>query len=97
MKTNLTNNKTVCLNAVECGGQNKNSAVIGMCSLWLMSAPKHIDVIELVFPIACHSFIPSYRVFGNIEKKVRRMEFIIDPKRIHEYHRKLCKSSYAEK
>jgi hypothetical protein len=37
-------------------------------------------VIEQVFPIAGHSFIPPDRVFGNIEKEVSRMEVIIDPK-----------------
>jgi hypothetical protein len=33
MKTNLTKKKTVCLIADGCGGQNKNSTVIGMCCL----------------------------------------------------------------
>jgi hypothetical protein len=35
-------------------------------------------VIEQVFPIAGHSFIPPDRVFGNVEKEVRHMEVIID-------------------
>jgi hypothetical protein len=80
MKTNLTRKKTFRFIADGCGGQNNNSTGIGMCYLWLMSAPKHTEVIELVFPIAGHSFIPPDRVFGNIEKEVTRMEVIIDPK-----------------
>jgi hypothetical protein len=36
--------------------------------------------VELVFPIASHSFIPPDRVFGNIEKEVRHMEVITDLK-----------------
>jgi hypothetical protein len=80
METNLTNKKTVRLIADGRGGQNKNSTVIGMCCLWLMSTPKHSEVIELVFSIAGRPFIPPGRVFGNIEKEVRHMEVIIDPK-----------------
>jgi hypothetical protein len=36
--------------------------------------------VELVFPIAGHSFIPPDRVFGNIEKEARHMKVIIDSK-----------------
>jgi hypothetical protein len=79
-ENNLTNKKTVCLIADGCGGQNKNSTVIGLCYLWLMSAPKYIEVTELLFPIAGHPFIPPDRVFRYIEKKVRHMEVSIDPK-----------------
>jgi hypothetical protein len=51
-----------------------------MCCLLLKSPPKHIDVIELVFPIPGHSFIPPDRNFGNIEKYVKHMEVTVDPK-----------------
>jgi hypothetical protein len=71
-KTNLTNKKTFCLIADGCGGQNMNSAVNGMCYLWLMSEPKHIQVIKLVFPIAGHSFITPDRVFSTVTTFRRR-------------------------
>jgi hypothetical protein len=68
MKTNLINKKTVRLIADGCGGQNKNSTVIGMCCLWLMSAPKHSEVIELLFSIAGHSFIPPDRALEILKR-----------------------------
>jgi hypothetical protein len=70
MKTNLTNKKTVCLIADGCGGRNKNSTVIGMGFLWLMFVPKQIEVTELVFPNAGHSFIPY--LMGSLEKLKRK-------------------------
>jgi hypothetical protein len=66
MKTNLTNKKTVRLIADGCGGQNKNSTFIVMCCLWLMSAPKHIEVTKWCSPLLV---IPSYHLIGSLERK----------------------------
>nr|CAI5866539.1 unnamed protein product [Callosobruchus analis] len=55
-----------------CTGQNKNSAMIAMCAKWLANdAPKHIQTINLIFPVTGHSFLPPDRVFGQIEKKIK--------------------------
>lgn len=62
-----------------CGAQNKNTIMVGMCAFWLMNAPPQIQQIEIVFPIPGHSFLPPDRVFGNIEKEIKKMEEIIDP------------------
>lgn len=72
--------KTVRLVADGCSAQNKNSIMISMCSKWLVShAPAHVTSIELVFPIVGHSFLPADRVFGVIEKKIRRTEVVVKP------------------
>ncbi|CAF4948469.1 unnamed protein product [Pieris macdunnoughi] len=42
-------------------------------------APLHIKTVELVFPILDHSFIPPDRVFGLVEKEIKRMETILKP------------------
>lgn len=75
-KTGITRIRLV---ADGCGGQNKNSILIGMCCKWLV---ENIDVkvIEIIFPVTGHSFMPADRVFGIIEKKLRRNEVILDPK-----------------
>lgn len=52
--------------------------MLGMLSKWLLSKP-HIKIIELIFPVIAHSFMPADRVFGNIEKELRKMEVVIDP------------------
>lgn len=61
-----------------CAGQNKNTTMIGMCAKWFLEAPSHIKKIQLVFPITGHSFIPPDRVFGVIEKKIKKKDTIID-------------------
>lgn len=66
----LKNYTNVRLISDGCGGQNKNSIFIGMCSFWLVAvAPPHIQEMEIVYPVTGHSFLPSDRVFGFIEKK----------------------------
>lgn len=62
-----------------CGGQNKNSVMVAMCCSWLSKAPPNVKTIQLVFPVTGHSFIPPDRVFGNIEKKIRKREVITTP------------------
>lgn len=80
---NLSINETVDtirLIADGCGAQNKNSIMIGMCATWLLkNAPRHIKMLEIVFPVPGHSFLPPDRVFGNIEKDLKKMEEIVSP------------------
>lgn len=71
---------TVRLVADGCAGQNKNSIMVGMCSKWLKDhAPRSVKKIELIFPVSGHSYIPPDRVFGLIEKDIRKNEVIADP------------------
>ena len=63
-----------------CGGQNKNTTMVGMIQYWLQCcSPPHIKCVELVFPIVGHSFLPPDRVFAQIERKVKKCSTIIDP------------------
>lgn len=64
-----------------CSGQNKNTMLIAMLSMWLIQdAPAHIKLVEIVFPVVGHSFLPADRVFARIEKELRKMENIISPR-----------------
>lgn len=38
------------------------------------------DVIEVVFPIRGHSYLPADRIFGHVEKEYRRHEVLKSPK-----------------
>lgn len=68
-----------------CAGQNKNSAMLGMCVYWLKEkAPAHIQKIEIVYPITGHSYLPPDRVFGLIEKKIKKVEVLIEPEKVYE-------------
>ncbi|CAH2101311.1 unnamed protein product [Euphydryas editha] len=71
----------VRLMADGCTGQNKNSMLIAMLSCWLTKdAPAQIHLVEVVFPVVGHSFLPPDRVFARIEKELRKLENIIKPK-----------------
>lgn len=63
-----------------CGGQNKNSTLVAMCHAWLgCFAPTNIEEMQLIFPITGHSFLPADRVFGIIERKLKKTEEIVKP------------------
>ncbi|XP_050294218.1 uncharacterized protein LOC126734570 [Anthonomus grandis grandis] len=54
-----------------CGGQN--TTMMTMLAYWLLKeSPENIKNIELTFPIVGHSFIPPDRVFGLIEKVIKK-------------------------
>lgn len=79
-QTNLADIDTIRLFADGCGGQNKNSTLMGMLSKWLISsAPENVKAVQVIFPIVGHSFIPPDRVFAQIEKKLKKIEIIIKP------------------
>lgn len=80
-ETDKTNITTIRLVTDGCGGQNKNCIVIGACSKWLLRNPS-IKTIEIVFPVTGHSFMPADRVFGVIEKELKKLEVILHPKEI---------------
>lgn len=63
-----------------CGGQNKNTILMTMCSHWLTTkSPSNIKKMEIIFPVVGHSFIPPDRVFARIEKAVKSKESIVSP------------------
>lgn len=71
---------TIRMFADGCAGQNKNSIVMGMISKWLLTdAPKSITTVEITFPVPGHSYMPPDRIFGHIEKVVKRKNVIVEP------------------
>lgn len=49
-----------------------------MISTWLLKCKKSVEV-ELVFPVRGHSFLPPDRLFGNIERALKKLEVIDNP------------------
>lgn len=71
---------TVNLLADGAGGQNKNTTMVGMAMKWLVSeAPQNVKSVQIIFPVAGHSYIPPDRIFGRIERLVRKKDTIISP------------------
>lgn len=79
-ETDFTGIKKLRMLADGCGSQNKNSTMIAMVSYWLTScAPSNVKMVELIFPVPGHSFMPADRIFGYIEKDVKNKEVILNP------------------
>lgn len=69
-----------------------------MCAYWLtVCAPTTVKIIELIFPVPGHSFMPADRVFGHIEKEIKKKEVIVQPSEyldIYQNHGKVIKLGY---
>lgn len=71
------NIKTVRLFCDGCAGQNKNNHVIHTLYFWLrFKAPIQVTELQIIFPVRGHSFLPADRVFGRVEKLLRRQATI---------------------
>lgn len=63
-----------------CGGQNKNQHVVHALTYWLQKkSPKNIKEIIMYFPVRGHSYLPADRVFGRVEKNLRKTEEVLNP------------------
>lgn len=72
--------KEILIFADGCSGQNKNMTMIGMLCFWfLKNAPASIETIQLTFPVVGHSYMPPDRVFGLIERKIKKVPCITNP------------------
>lgn len=62
-----------------CGGQNKNTIMVAMCSFLLLNeAPSQVKQLKLIFPwLVIHKYLPPDRVFAQIEKKIGNAHFFI--------------------
>lgn len=48
-------------------------------ALWFSSnAPPELEEIRVIFPVRGHSFLPADRVFGRLEKKLKKQEVILN-------------------
>ena len=75
-----------------CGAQNKNSTMISMILWWFYhEAPSSLNFVEFLFPVVGHNFLPCDRVFGNIEKGIRKEEVIVKQE---EYHNIIAKNAW---
>lgn len=78
-QTKLEGVTTLRLVCDGCGGQNKNCIIVATCAKWFLTAPVHLNSIEIIYPVTGHSFLPSDRIFGRIEQQLKRKEVIASP------------------
>nr|CAH7719647.1 unnamed protein product [Callosobruchus chinensis] len=82
-ETGFSETQTIRLMCDACGGQNKNTTLVGICCNWLLNhknrTASSVTCIEIIFLIQGHSFVPPDQVFGNMEKEIRKLEVIEKP------------------
>lgn len=86
----LENIETLRLFCDGCGGQNKNAHIVHCLALWLrIEAPSSLNHLVLHFPVRGHSYLPADRVFGRVEKMLKKHSIIHNPEEYHKYYRKV--------
>lgn len=82
-----------------CGGQNRNSYIIHTLYYWLkFKSPPSVREILITYPVRGHSFLPADRVFGRLEKDLRKHPVLSskeDYEAIYEKHGKV-RSLYSD-
>ncbi|KAJ4441249.1 hypothetical protein ANN_11100 [Periplaneta americana] len=85
---------TIGLFSDGCGGRNRNSIVVHALYWWLLQkSPQSVKEICMVFLFRGHSYLPADRVFGIIEKELRRHSEILTPEDYHNLYRNVGKFS----
>lgn len=65
--------------------------LIGMMAKFLMvDASLTLKIITVLFPVVDHSFIPPDRVFAQIEKNVRKVQYAFNRPGLHQNLKKAC-------
>lgn len=78
--TNITNLR---LFADGCGGQNKNSHIIHAIMFWLRNQTStSLKDVTITFPVRGHSYLPADRVFGRVEKEIRKHALLFTKEKI---------------
>lgn len=85
----LTGIKSIYLFSDGCTGQNKNNHVLHAAMYFL--ATSSVKQITLTFPVRGHSFLPADRIFGQVEKHLRKKPTIISTSEYYEEYEKVGK------
>lgn len=77
LEQDFTKKNIVRLFCDGCGGQNKNSHIIHTMLFWMVNhSPTSIQEIQITYPVRGHSFLPADRVFGRLEREIRKYPVI---------------------
>ncbi len=76
--------RRLCLISESCGGQNKNRTMIGALLSYANSKINPFKEIDYLFPIPGHLYMAPDRLFGRIEKDIKKQEEILIPAGYHE-------------
>lgn len=66
-----------------CAGQNKNTTMLGFLLTYVNSKLNVFKDVTYTFPTRGHSYLPPDRVFANIERRLRRLQLVAEPKQYY--------------
>lgn len=87
-KMDLEGKQTLRLFSDGCIAQNKNNINLQMLLHFLYTTKSSIENILLYFPVRGHSFLPADRVFGRVEKILRKNVTITSKEQYYEMYKK---------
>ena len=67
--------------------EQKHTCYSFSCILTFKKAPSQISDINLIFPVRGHYFLPADRVFGLIEKTLRKQSEIVTPDKYRDIYK----------
>lgn len=84
------NTSTLRLFCDGCAGQNRNAHVVHALYWWLLKkSPDSLKEIRITFPVRGHSYLPADRLFGTVEKSLRKQSEILTPEQYHRIYQKM--------
>ena len=78
VRDELAHYRVLRLFSDSCYGQNKNINVLSMLLALRKQTIPHLTM-DYYFPVRGHSFLPADRVFGRIERDIKRQDTILLP------------------
>ena len=69
---------TLRLFSDSCSSQNKNAMIMCLLARFVQTSKVFVKIMH-TFPVRGHSYMPPDRVFGRIEKQLRKTETIVSP------------------
>lgn len=83
--------RKIMLFSDSCPAQNKNGTMLAFLQMKCQALKKYVREIAFYFPIKGHSYLPPDRVFGRIEKEIKKKPVIKSPAEYHEIFQKYGK------
>lgn len=72
-----------------CTGQNKNNHILHSLMYYLAKTEGNIQTISITFPVRGHSFLPADRVFGRVERLLKKKPTMVSKEEYFEEYKKV--------
>ncbi|XP_047347879.1 uncharacterized protein LOC124948386 isoform X2 [Vespa velutina] len=93
----ITTQKHVIAYSNACSGQNRNIKIVLTWMKIAQSLNNNDEAIDQKFLVSGHSFLPNYRDFGLIEMKIKKSNYLYNPKYYYELIEKYRRNTFSVK